>query len=405
MKALRTLAAAFLILAPTALKAQDTLPVGTPLANVIRDLYAAEIIENVSLGASPEAAQGDFAEAFIITQAIGNQLSTFPLGSSAGGFTWSLNPGVGVFNRSTSSFGPLFAERALTVGRGKMNVGFNFQHTSYRSFEGKDLRNGDIGFYTEFPSGDIGQDTLLLNVSTDTFGVFTNYGINDRLDVGVAVPVVKATLNADIRFTFLDCECEPYTLSGGGTATGLGDVVVRGKFKAVDLPGGGVAAAADLRLPTGDEKNLLGIPGTQLKLYGVLSAVAGAVSPHVNLGYTFSRPNDAARDRNSVFLKPPNELSYTLGADVVVSPRLTVAGDLVGRAINKVPRLVNADIGLGLEEFVAGETGRLNVALASAGAKFNAWGNLLTTVNVLIPLTQGGLRSNITPVVGFDYSF
>src|SRR6266850_4988841 len=137
MKALPTLAAAFLVLAPTALRAQDTLPVGTPLANVIRDLYAEEINLNVALGASPEAALGDFAESFIITQAIGNQLSTFPLGSSAGGFTWSLNPGVGVFSRSTNSFGPLFAERALTVGRGKMNVGFNFQHTSYRSFEGK----------------------------------------------------------------------------------------------------------------------------------------------------------------------------------------------------------------------------------------------------------------------------
>jgi hypothetical protein len=407
MKFAVRLVASLLVLAPTALAAQDTLPVGTPLANVIRDLYQQEIITNIAAGAPLAAARSDFDESLIITQAISNQLSTFPLGSSAGGFTWTLNPGIGAFSRSTNSFGPLFAERAMTVGRGKMNLGVNFQHTTYKSFEGRNLDGGDIGFYTDFGGGVIGHDRLDVDVGTDTFGVFANYGINDRLDVGVAVPFVKTRLDATIRFAFLDdcAGCDRYTLSGGGTATGLGDIVVRGKYKAFDLPGGGVAAAADFRLPSGDEMNLLGIPGSQLKVYGIVSAVSGIVSPHVNLGYTFSRGNDAANDPNSVFLVPPDELTYTVGADVAVGPRLTIAGDLVGRAIRNMPRLVFTDVGLGLQEFVADERGTLNEALASIGAKFNAWGNLLTTFNLLLPVTDGGLRANPTPVVGFDYSF
>jgi len=72
------------------------------------------------------------------------QFSTFPLGSSSGGLTYTFDETVGTFRRSSNSFGPLFAERALTIGRRKLSVGFNYQHTSYDTFEGQDL-NGWLG--------------------------------------------------------------------------------------------------------------------------------------------------------------------------------------------------------------------------------------------------------------------
>src|SRR5688572_4868576 len=49
------------------------------------------------------------------------QLSTVPLGSSSGGFTYTFDPTVGTFSRASRSFGPAFAERALTAGRGRFN--------------------------------------------------------------------------------------------------------------------------------------------------------------------------------------------------------------------------------------------------------------------------------------------
>ena len=54
------------------------------------------------------------------------QLSTFPLASSAGGFTYQLDPSLGVLTRATDSFGPIYADRADSIGKGKFAIGLNF---------------------------------------------------------------------------------------------------------------------------------------------------------------------------------------------------------------------------------------------------------------------------------------
>lgn len=53
------------------------------------------------------------------------QLSSFPLGSSTGGFTYTFDASLGTFRRGSASFGPAFAERALTIGKGRLSGGFN----------------------------------------------------------------------------------------------------------------------------------------------------------------------------------------------------------------------------------------------------------------------------------------
>jgi hypothetical protein len=50
-------------------------------------------------------------------------------------------------------------------------------------------------------------------------------------------------------------------------------------------------------------------------------------------------------------------------------------------------------------------TKNLNLLLGAAGAKVNVGTNLLLTANVLFPLSDGGLKPKVTPVVGLDYSF
>ena len=41
----------------------------------------------------------------------------------------------------------------------------------------------------------------------------------------------------------------------------------------------------------------------------------------------------------------------------------------------------------------------------TGGVKFNLAGNLLITGSVLFPLTNVGLRSRVTTVIGMDYAF
>ena len=48
------------------------------------------------------------------------EVATFPVSSSAGAFTYRLNPALGTVERSSDSFGPFIAERSLTVGRGRL---------------------------------------------------------------------------------------------------------------------------------------------------------------------------------------------------------------------------------------------------------------------------------------------
>ncbi len=409
--------------------AQGRLPANTPLSTVIYQLYSDEIDENIDILISLaiaglispsdlvsriDAANGDRQEALILTQSIANELSTFPLGSSAGGFSWTFDPGSGAFTRSTTSFGPMFSERALTVGRHKMNFGANYQHTSYDEFEGRKLRDREIGFFTVFLPDRIGDDSLALSLTMETVGLFFNYGLTNRWDVGVALPLVSVDLEADIQFLFRNNNGQevplqgfPTHFAGGRRKTGFGDIVLRTKFNVLPFTGGGVAVGLDARLPTGDEENLLGLPGTQAKLYGVFSGALGVISPHVNVGYTFSKGNDAAKDPNSVLLAPPDEFNFAAGVDVAISPRVTVVGDFVTRTLKDVPRLTFQDVGLGPEfqEFAFTGFDNLNLRLTSFGVKYNAWRNLLISASVLIPLTDAGLRDRLTPVLGFDYSF
>ena len=412
-KVLCALCAAFLLLGPRASLAQTVnIAPNTPLSQILPEVYAQEILTNIdAFGLDPASAAADSGDALVITQAIGSQLSTFPLGSSAGGFSWTFDPSVGIFTSSTSSFGPIFAERALTVGRTKLNFGLNYQWATYDEFAGKGLRSREIVFFSPTPSGLIGEDALLLKVSAGTASMFANYGVTDRLDAGVVVPIVHASVDADLSFVFRDTDgsqvgaFETHT-AGKGSKTGIGDIVLRGKYRVTNLRGGGIAAGLDLRLPSGDEDNLLGIPGTQAKVYGIASWTAQGISPHINIGYTFSRANDQAQDGNPVLLEPPAELNYAIGADIAVNSRITLAGDLVGRTLRDVARLAFGDVGLGgtFQEFHLAGSGNLNVPLASVGAKFNVWRNLLISGNLLFSLTSGGLRDKVTPVIGFDYS-
>jgi len=61
------------------------------------------------------------------------ETTTFPIGSSAGGFTWIFDSNLRVPVRRSSSFGPMFAERPFTTGKARLNVGATFQHTTFAS--------------------------------------------------------------------------------------------------------------------------------------------------------------------------------------------------------------------------------------------------------------------------------
>ena len=84
---------------------------------------------------------------------LASQLTALPLPSPASGFTYSFDPDSGAFSRSAQSFGPILAERAETIGKNKVTVGFSYQRFSFDSIEGGDLNQVRAVFNHEEPVG------------------------------------------------------------------------------------------------------------------------------------------------------------------------------------------------------------------------------------------------------------
>jgi hypothetical protein len=306
--------------------------------------------------------------------------------------------------------------------------------------------------------GDIIEAALSLKATTQTVAMFANYGITDRWDVGLAVPFVRVSLDASVTARIIRLVTNPppdapltaqqrrdaldlHTFEVGNpnatrtvvrsdSATGLGDIVLRSKYRFLRIAGGGLAAAVDMRLPTSDEAELLGAGGVQAKLLLVASSERGRFGQHVNVGYTAADGRVAGTLFEGTAAAVPNEINYSGGVEFVASPRLTLIGDIVGRTLRGVGRLnlvaksfqyntppLPSEVGPGCGGFVGFvcrsasfdefslEPGNLTLLLATGGVKFNPVGNLLFTGSVLFPLTTAGLRSRVTTVIGIDYAF
>src|SRR5437899_1497794 len=116
-------AAIFAVTFPGQLFAQSE-----PLSKILPDLLLQAVtMESTTqtVGGNPHEAHFIAAlgqqggPAFTINKLIVGQLGTFPIGSSSGGFAFNFDPATGLFKQASQSFGPGFAERALTNGKGR----------------------------------------------------------------------------------------------------------------------------------------------------------------------------------------------------------------------------------------------------------------------------------------------
>jgi len=441
------------------------------VAEDLRDLLTNFLARGITLAPNPifshEAhfisALGQFAAFNQFNQQLASQLASFPLPSSSGGFTYTYDPQLGTFTRGSESFGPVFAERIDTVGRGKFNLGINYSHFTFDRINDIDLDNNslklvfqhndtdsngnDIHFFFE---GDAIQAQLKLKVTSDIGAFVATYGVTNNFDVGVAVPVVKVSLEPESDLTInrlatgndpvfgtvhqfrtedlADPSCASVTPNEErgcrqtGDASGIGDVLLRMKWRLTESSKAGVALATDARFPTGREEDLLGTGVFQIKAFLIASAHFGAFSPHINAGYTWAIHRHRNQPEGSSGI--PDEINYTGGFDLALGSRFTFAADVIGRTFRNTqiieivdtPFVANTannvfnpatppQLTTTILPQLTARPGDLNTLLGSAGFKINPVGNLLVTLNALFSLTKKGLQDQFTPVVGIDYAF
>jgi hypothetical protein len=399
---------------------------------------------------SPES-QALFLGVRALNEQIATQLSSSPFPSSSGGFSYRFEPGVG-FTRASESFGPIYADRTDTLGKGKLNLGVSDSHFSVDRIDGLRVQDGDIKlvftnrdvnrdgeFLHPYYEGDLVAAQLLLKIDTNITAFVFTYGLSDRLDIGAAIPLVKVSLNAEMDAVIVRLAtakdptihrfpngASAAVFRSSGSASGLGDIALRGKFTLLRGASGGLAIASEIRLPSGNERDLLGTGATQLKSLLIGSVHFGGFSPHLNAGYTWSTtpPDDrtAPRDQIAPRATIPDAINYTGGFDVVLGPRVTLAVDVIGRTLRKAQVLKVVDhtffantnpddsapptiVQATLPRLVASQAD-VTTLLGSAGVKVNPFGNLLVTANALFSLTRHhGLQSAVAPFVGIDYTF
>jgi hypothetical protein len=325
------------------------------------------------------------------------ELATFPVGSSAGAFTYRLNPALGTVERSSESFGPFITERSLTVGRGQSSVSVSYQTATFDSIDGRSLRDGTLVSTASTIRGEahaFDVETVTLRIRANTMTVTANVGATDRLDISAALPFVRLSLAGQRLDTYRGSEA--LQASGSATASGLGDLLVRAKYNVFRMGGSGVAIGGELRVPTGDPDNLLGSGEVVVRPRVMASFEGERVGLHGEFGYALGGLS--------------RELTYGSAITAVALPTLTVIGELSGRryeTIGRLEEIVEAHPRLAGVDTVrlTGVPQAMARVVAAAGIKWNIASTWLLSAYAIRPLTNAGLDAGWVPTVTVDYSF
>src|SRR5262249_41788318 len=220
-------------------------------------------------------------------------MGTTPLGAASGGFLVKLDPSTGLEVRAASTFGPAFAERALTSGNGKLSLGANFLPATYD-------RLGDLTFdkglllrsATGTTPAASRTGTADLSLKSTTTVMYARMGVADNFDVGANVPLVAVKLagTASLKSGVGDV----LFAQGAANCQGLGDIqgIAKYRFKTFGDPTtlpdpGGIAAMVTMTLPTGDKDQFRGLGITRTMVTLIASGGQGRFRPHGNVGFEY----------------------------------------------------------------------------------------------------------------------
>jgi hypothetical protein len=344
----------------------------------------------------------------VIADLVGLEVSTAPIGSSAGGFTFTFDPVTRAFERAAPSFGPMFGERAITAGVGRASFGINYIRATYDAFDGVSITDGSLQTVTlNAGATPVATGTAELTITTNTVVLFTNIALNQWFDAAVAVPFVNMHLSGTHQIGNEISE-------GTASATGLGDIALRSKIRLYQRGQGGVALGVDLRIPTGDPEAMLGAGVSRTLVSGIWSTTAGAFAPHASFGFEYWGKAFQVYDPllQASINAGRHGVAYDAGFEWAATDRLTVNGELMGRTLNDGGRLDYRDLamlpnpfGITSASVATVDPRGLHRISVATGVKWNLSGTALLTANILVPVNDQGLRDHLTPVIGLDWGF
>lgn len=379
------------------------------VADVIADLYGGDGIILAPTpppfpSHAPHFAASSLGGLSDLGSAITSNAGQFSFNSAITGFTFDIERGVPV--RTTDSLGPILAERAETIGANKISIAAAYSRIAFTRFEGTDLDDLSLVFTHDDVNGDgvLGPATapfsfeldqiqvdIDLDLTQDVLAFFATYGITSAWDVGIVVPLIRSSARAEANATIIRNspisnfvhnfdpagEDQPRSVIDRDAA-GVGDVILRTKYHFLrdpeDWPE--MAVVGRVKLPTGDEDDLLGTGETDVLGLLVASKTFGQVTPHLNLGYEVSTESELSNVR------------YVAGFDFAAHEKLTLAFGVLGRW-----EPAGDDIGDHLVDL-------------AMGVKWNPVADLILSANLQVPLNWNeGLRPTAVGTLGIEWPF
>lgn len=331
--------------------------------------------------------------------------SSFPVTGTSTSFVYRYDPAVGELVRSAIPLGPVFSERADTIGDGLLSIAVNYLIADYDGINGISLdalvsndprHSAD---YLVIPNGDTFEPVaalVQLDLEAQIAALSATYGATQDLDVNLFVPVVRTFLRASTTIYAPDPRVPPdpsyFTFTDEDRTTeshvGMGDMLLRMKYRFLEQAWVDLAAGGLLSLPTGSQANFQGTGDTLVGVALYASRTwARRVQPHLDLAFVIDANNlDRSQGR------------YSTGVDLRVFDWLTLNTDFLGSSDIAQPDSIPNPVFVQIE--------RADVLQTSLGLKVALpQYNLVGFFNALLPLNADGVRADQLLAAGIEWIF
>jgi len=379
------------------------------LEDAIPQLYGKEVKTTIGRVAEPLQPRS-LSQFESLSAVLRSSVPSLPLPSASGSFRFVFDPRFDTYARRTQSMGPIFAERAQTIGRGKAILDVSVSHAEFDTFEGDDLDRLEFSepafaVTAQLPPEDRERvrserlrTELDLDIATESFLLAAAYGVRDDLDVSLGLtltnlrfsvtgttrvqddsgPVDTSFVASDeSRFCTRDGRTDKKCLTNSveDSKFGTGDVLLRAKWNFAGTELADLAVAGTLTIPTGGADDFLGFHDPTFTPLLIASKSFGRISPHLNLGYAVRSGEDVS------------QALWVAGVDVRADERFTLAFDALG---------FHDDRRDGLND---------DVVQGAFGFKVNPFGRSVLAASFQVPMNRDGLRADVIYTVQVEQSF
>jgi len=344
--------------------------------------------------------------------------ATYPVASASSSVVYAYNPALETLERRPGGLGPIFGERAETLGQGGVDVALTYSYVHLSTIDGAPLDGlGSArevkGRFLFFPvrGGVLLRDgrfaSLLpvrvgLDIGVDAHIVAPSltYGVSPDVDVNITLPLLHTALSVDAMTTVPDPRFPEFALAPGdrrarsevrgasAESDGVGDVLVRAKYVVRRGEPLALALGLGLALPTGRSADLQGTGTTRLEPLLIASrTVRDRIELFADAGMEVVA-DDVAR----------SVARWALGGTVTLLDRLALPVAFLGRH-----ELAAPTERIALPFFFQIE--RSDAVDASVGLRWQLAPTAVLSANALVPVNRDGLRADVVPTLEVEYVF